>query len=108
LYKDLFDVKSSVKVDFKNIHPANVSQDVPIILSTNDDVLTVLRDMPFKRTSHFNTTNSCPVNGHSVTAAIRRLYLVPFRFGKYDLLHADIMGEELYADKLTCYNKRLE
>lgn len=37
-YKALLDIKSPVKVDFKNLHPENVTQDMPCIISTNDDL----------------------------------------------------------------------
>jgi len=42
-YKALLDYKSPVKIDFKNLHPENVSEGVPCMITTNDDVLTVLR-----------------------------------------------------------------
>lgn len=41
-YKALFDINSSIKIDFKNMHPSNVSKDVPIVASTNDELFTTL------------------------------------------------------------------
>lgn len=113
-YKDLFDIKSQVKIDFKNMHPENVSKDVPIIISTNDDVLTVLNSLPYKRPSLFNssvvtTTVSSSVTTDSVEAAIRRLYMIPFRSGRYNDLHCNISRSDpphLY-EELCKYNNML-
>jgi hypothetical protein len=42
-YKALLDFKAPVKIDFKNLHPENVSEGVPCMITSNDEVLTVLR-----------------------------------------------------------------
>ena len=42
-YKQLLDLKSHMKIDFKNLNPENVTEGVPCMITTNDDVFTVLR-----------------------------------------------------------------
>jgi DNA replication protein DnaC len=42
-YKQLLDLKSHLKIDFKNLNPENVTAGVPCMITTNDDVFTVLR-----------------------------------------------------------------
>jgi DNA replication protein DnaC len=42
-YKQLLDLKSHMKIDFKNLNPENVTAGVPCMITTNDDVFTVLR-----------------------------------------------------------------
>lgn len=53
-YKALLDIKQSVKIDFKNLHPENATMDVPCLISSNDDVLTVLKNAPARKVSFVN------------------------------------------------------
>lgn len=48
-YKSLLDIKAPVKVDLKNLHPENVSEGVPCMISTNDEVFSVLRNQNNKK-----------------------------------------------------------
>ena len=72
------------------MHPENVSEGVPCIISTNDDVLTVLASTSTDRTS----------NDKSVDAAVRRLYLIPFNMRPYEKLHGHIDKEMTHYEKL--------
>lgn len=38
-YKALLDIKSTVKMDFKNAHPESVTEGMPSIICTNDGLL---------------------------------------------------------------------
>ena len=42
-YKALLDLKCHVKIDFKNLNPENVTEGVPCMITTNDDIFTRLR-----------------------------------------------------------------
>lgn len=44
-YKSLLDIKASIKLDFKNLHPENATEGIPCIISTNDSVLTTLQSL---------------------------------------------------------------
>ena len=65
-FKQILDLKSHVKIDFKNLHPANATEGVPCMITTNDDVIGILKSQ--KRHS-----------AESVDAAIRRLDIVPMK-----------------------------
>lgn len=41
-YKCLLDIKTHVKINFKNLHPENVTEGVPCMITTNDDIFHVL------------------------------------------------------------------
>lgn len=43
MYKSLLDIKAPIKIDFKNLHPENASEGVPCMITSNDNVLTVLK-----------------------------------------------------------------
>lgn len=81
-YKALLDIKSHVKIDLKNLHPENVSEGVPCMISTNDEIFSVLRNAPSKRThtGGFGGGHN-GVNQNSIEAAIRRLYILPVKLG---------------------------
>lgn len=53
-YKALLDVKSAVKIDFKNMHPWNVTKDVPCVISTNDEFYTTLSTLTVNRKARYN------------------------------------------------------
>lgn len=76
-YKSLLDIKAPVKVDLKNLHPENVSENVPCMISTNDEVFSVLRNLPNRKPMN----GQAQVNQNSVEAALRRLYIVPVKLG---------------------------
>ena len=42
-YKALLDLKCHVKIDFKNLNPENVTEGVPCMITTNDDIISKLR-----------------------------------------------------------------
>ena len=71
-YKALLDLKCHVKIDFKNLNPENVTEGVPCMITTNDDVISKLRG---------NKRSNVKA---SVDAALRRLYLVPMKIGAFE------------------------
>ena len=77
LYKQLLDLKTHVKLDFKNMHPENVTEGMPCIINTNDDIFKVMRKQ--KR-----------YGKESVDGALRRLYIVPVKGGTYERLHGRV------------------
>lgn len=97
IYKQLLDIRQSVKIDFKNMHPDDATCDVPTILSTNDDVLTVLNGMA-NDVKH-------RVNQESINAALRRLYLVPLKSEMFDKKHGKISNGHQYYKQLWYYNE---
>lgn len=66
-----------MKIDFKNLNPENVTEGVPCMITTNDEVFTVLRQQK-------------KINQASVDAALRRLYLVPVKAGAFEKLHGRV------------------
>ena len=79
-YKSLLDIKSSVKLDFKNLHPENATAEMPCIITSNDDILSMLN-------AQINQSKG-KINQNSVDAAIRRLYIVPMKYTMgFDQMH---------------------
>jgi len=95
MYKQLLDLKTHVKVDFKNLNPENVSQSVPCMISTNDDVLSVLK-------------TSKKYNSSSVEAALRRLYIVPVKGGPFEKLHGRVPPESPSYVPLLGFDSRFD
>jgi hypothetical protein len=76
-YKALLDLKTHVKIDFKNLHPENVSEGVPFMLTTNEEVFSTLRSQK-------------KFNQQSIAAGLRRVYIVPMKAGPFEKLHGRI------------------
>lgn len=73
-YKQLLDLKTHVKMDFKNLNPENVTEGVPCMITSNDDVITEMKLQKKYCVS-------------SVSAALRRLYLIPMKSGSFEKMH---------------------
>lgn len=76
-YKQLLDLKTHMKINFKNMHPENVSEGVPCMMTTNDEVFSVLRSQK-------------KYNSSSVAAALRRVYIVPMKAGSFEKMHGRV------------------
>jgi hypothetical protein len=94
-YKQLLDIKSHVKIDFKNLNPENCTEGMPCMMSTNDDIFTKLR-------------GGKKFNKASVDAAIRRLYILPVKSGSYDKLHGRVPKESAFWTTLHEYDLKFE
>ena len=94
-YKQLLDIKSHVKIDFKNLNPENCTEGIPCMMSTNDDILSKLR-------------SSKKYNKASIDAAIRRLYIIPVKTGAYDRLHGRVPKESPFWKQLHEYDLLFE
>jgi len=90
-YKCLLDLKTHVKIDFKNLNPENVTQGVPSMITTNDEVLNVIHGQK-------------KYNNASVVAALRRLYIIPVKGGPYEKLHGRIDKGHKYEALLDPFN----
>lgn len=95
MYKQLLDLKTHIKVDFKNLHPENVSEGMACMITTNDEVFGVL-----KAQKKFNKS--------SVDAALRRLYIVPVKAGPFERLHGRLSRESPYYERLACLDTRFD
>ncbi len=94
-YKALLDFKAPVKIDFKNLHPENVSEGVPCMITSNDEVLTVLRTQK-------------KYNQQSADAAIRRLYIIPLKMGQFEKMHGKVPTEHPQRTNLLQFDPRFE
>lgn len=59
---------------------------MPCLMSTNDELFTVLGNKRFDK--------------ESVKAALRRLYIIPIKQGKYETLHNDELFR--HEEKILC------
>jgi hypothetical protein len=75
-------------MDFKNLNPENVSEGVPCMITTNDDVITILK----MQKKHCQS---------SVAAAMRRLYLIPMKFVSFEKLHG---RSSTYSEELARFD----
>jgi len=52
-FKQVFDIKSYVKINFKNMHPEDATENMPCIVATNDEVFTCLRHIRDKKPAFY-------------------------------------------------------
>lgn len=84
-----------MKIDFKNLNPENVTEGVPCMITTNDEVLTILGN-----TKRFEVS--------SAAAALRRLYLIPLKAGPFEKLHGRVPQASPYFGDLCCYDTKFD
>lgn len=94
-YKALLDLKCSMKLDFKNLNPENVTEGMPSMITTNDDIYSKLRG-----------NKKC--NQASVDAALRRLYIIPMKAGSFEKLHGGISKQSQYYADVAKYETMYE
>lgn len=82
-------------MDFKNLHPENVTQGVPCMITTNDDLFTTL--MAQRK-----------YNSASVAAALRRLYIIPMKGCAFDAIHGKMAVDHPFYRDLMHLEGRFE
>jgi len=94
-YKQLLDLKTHVKLDFKNMHPENVTESMPCLITSNDEIFSCLK-------AQKKYTKA------SIDAALRRLYIVPVKAGSFEKLHGRVPVDHPLKASLSSLDGRFD